>query len=63
MRLLIELLRPAGAELARRWVSALLLVPDEDREAVVQRVEASIVRTYTSDTGLTEPATENGDGA
>lgn len=46
LRLLIELLRPAGPELARRWLSALLLVPEHEREQVVDSVEAEIVNQY-----------------
>lgn len=45
--MLIELLRPCGAELARRWVAALLLVPVEEREAVVHSIEARIAALYT----------------
>ncbi len=45
-RMLVELLRPAGPELARRWVAALLLVPEGEREGVVSAVERSIVEEY-----------------
>ena len=44
--MLVELLRPAGPELARRWLSALLLVPIEEREAVVREIEQHLVRLY-----------------
>jgi hypothetical protein len=44
--MLTELLRPAGAELARRWVAALLLVPADEREDVVNAVEQQIVKSY-----------------
>ena len=37
--MLIELLRPAGPALARRWLAALLLAPESDREAIVESVE------------------------
>ena len=63
MRLLIELLRPAGAESARRWVAALLLVPEEEREAVIERVETSIVRTYAADEAPTGARPRAGDDA
>lgn len=46
LRMLIELLRPAGPALARRWVAALLLVPDNERESVVSAVERRIVDEY-----------------
>lgn len=44
--MLIELLRPTGPELARRWVAALLLVPEDERADVVDSVEKRIVETY-----------------
>jgi len=46
LQLLIELLRPAGIELARRWVAALVLVPESDRAAVVEAVERQITREF-----------------
>ncbi|MEZ6233364.1 MAG: hypothetical protein R3B68_04160 [Phycisphaerales bacterium] len=46
LRLLIELLRPTGPELARRWLSALMLVPEAERASVVAAVEGQIVREY-----------------
>lgn len=48
-RLLVELLKPAGVELGRRWLAPLLHVPEEEREEVVRSVEAEIVRTYAAD--------------
>lgn len=42
LKLLIELMKPAGPELARRWVAALMLVPEGEREQVVEAVEAQI---------------------
>lgn len=44
--MLVELLRPAGMELARRWLAALLCVPSSEREQVVAAIEARIARTY-----------------
>jgi hypothetical protein len=44
--MLVELLRPATPELARRWVAALLLVPESERAAVVESIESRIVDTY-----------------
>lgn len=46
VRMLIELMRPAGPELARRWVAALTLVPEAERESVVEAVERRIVDEY-----------------
>jgi hypothetical protein len=46
LRLLVELLQPAGPELARRWLAALMLVPPEEREQVVASVEARLVKVY-----------------
>lgn len=55
LRMLIELLRPSGAELARRWVAVLLLVPTEEREAVVASIERRIAELY-ADPADDEPA-------
>ena len=49
LRLLVDLLKPVGPEIARRWVAALLLVPEEERLAVIESVETEIVRQYASD--------------
>lgn len=49
VRLLVELLKPAGPELARRWLAALLLVHKEDRENVVSAVERQLARLYPLD--------------
>lgn len=46
VKLLLELLRPCGVELARRWVAALMLVPVDEREAVVSAIEARLAREY-----------------
>lgn len=48
-RMLVELLRLAGGtgpELVRRWVAALLSVPADEREAVVEAVEARLLEEY-----------------
>lgn len=50
-RLLIELLRPAGPELARRWLAALMLVPAEQRGAVVEAVERQIADEFATSSG------------
>lgn len=44
--MLIELLRPAGVELSRRWLAALLLVPEHERRSVVESIEARIASLY-----------------
>jgi hypothetical protein len=41
-----ELLQPAGPDLARRWLVALLMVPREEREAIVAAVERRIGEAY-----------------
>lgn len=46
-KMLTELLRPAGPELARRWLAALLLAPVEEREGIVAAVEQKISEMYT----------------
>jgi hypothetical protein len=46
VRMLTELLKPGGVELARRWLAALLLVPAAEREEVVKAVETRIVAEY-----------------
>lgn len=43
---LIELLRPAGPDLARRLVAALLLAPVEEREGIVEAIEARMVELF-----------------
>jgi len=50
-RTLVELLRASqggGIDLARRWLAALMLVPDGDRESVVSAIESRIVQQYTA---------------
>lgn len=49
VRLLVELLRPVGPELARRWLAALLIVHQKDREEVVSAVERELARLYPLD--------------
>lgn len=46
LRMLVELLRPVGPELARRWLAALLLIPADEREAAVEAIETRIAQTY-----------------
>jgi hypothetical protein len=51
VRTIVEFLRPGTPDLSRRWISALLLVPEAEREAVVASVERRIVETYASGQG------------
>lgn len=51
LKMLVELLRPAGAELGRRWLAALLLVPAGERDAVVAAVERRIVEEFCGERG------------
>ncbi|MEM1331090.1 MAG: hypothetical protein AAGG07_11060 [Planctomycetota bacterium] len=51
LRLLVDLLKPTGAELGRRWLAALLSVPEGERAALVEAVEARILEEY----GESEP--------
>ncbi len=44
--MIVELMRPAGADLARRWLAALLLAPEDEREDVVASVEARMSELY-----------------
>lgn len=46
VRAIIELLRPASPDLARRWLAALLVVPVPDRAALVEAIERRIADTY-----------------
>ena len=62
VKLLIGLLRPMGAELARRWVAALMMVPAEERLDVVGAVEERITRVYGAarESGVIAKAMEDG---
>lgn len=44
--MLIELIRPTGPELARRWMAALVMVPPDQRQAVLDAVEAQIAEEF-----------------
>lgn len=54
--MLIEMLRPGGPELMRRWVAALLLAPRLEREEIVNEVEGRLVELYAAP--LIEPESE-----
>jgi hypothetical protein len=47
--MLVEFMKPGVQELAQRWLSALLVVPGPERQAVVEAVEAQIVEEYATD--------------
>jgi len=44
--MIAELMRPAGPDLVRRWVAALLAAPEPEREAIVESVERRIAELY-----------------
>ncbi len=44
--MLVELLRPAGAELGRRWLACLMLAPESEREAIVRSIEQRMAELY-----------------
>lgn len=46
--MIVELLRPGGTDLARRWLAALLVVPADEREGVVEAIETRVVEQYAS---------------
>ena len=46
VRMLVDLLQPTGPDLARRWLAALSMVPKDEREDVIQSVEAEILKQY-----------------
>ncbi len=50
--MLIELLQPTGPDLARRWLAALLLVPRDERQSVVESVERRIASMFDPDAPL-----------
>jgi len=54
--MLVELLQPAGPDLVRRLAAALMLVPRDEREAVVSAVERRIVETYAGSVDAPAPA-------
>jgi hypothetical protein len=49
LRMLVELLQPAGPDLARRWVAALLAVARDDRAALVEEIERRVAARYGDD--------------
>jgi hypothetical protein len=59
--MLIELIRPAGAELARRWLAALMIAPEDERPGIVDEIESTMVSLYRSGRGVS-PADDAGVG-
>ncbi len=49
--MLSELLKSGGVELARRWIAALMLAPEDERETIVSEVERRMAREYRSGAG------------
>ncbi len=47
MALMLELCKPESMPLVRRWVAALMLVPEDQRESIVQAVETQIVADFS----------------
>ncbi len=46
--MLLDLCKPESMPLIRRWVAALMLVPEDQRESIVQAVEKQIVTDFTN---------------
>jgi hypothetical protein len=42
-------MKPIGMETARRWIAALMLVPEDQREAMVDAVESQILAEFGGD--------------
>lgn len=67
--MLVELLQPAGPDLARRWLAALLSIPRDERLAAVEAIEHRIATLYAhhdatlnpTDHPSAEPAAHPGD--
>jgi len=60
VKALVELLRGQTPDLARRWLSALLIVPERERESVVSAVERGIVAEYPQTVESNERITRAG---
>lgn len=44
--MLVELLRPSGAELGRRWLACLMMAPESERKAIVESIERRMAELY-----------------
>lgn len=53
--MLVELLRAGSPELIRRWVGALMMVPESERPSVVKAVTERIAHEYASETAEEDP--------
>lgn len=48
LSMMLELCKPESMGMVRRWVSALMLVPEGERAGVVRAVEKQIVEEFGS---------------
>lgn len=46
LTMMLELCKPESMGMVRRWVAALMLVPEDQREGIVQAVEKQIVDDF-----------------
>lgn len=46
MVLMLELCKPESMPLVRRWVAALMLAPEAERESIVLAVEKQMVKDF-----------------
>jgi len=44
--MMLELCKPESMGMVRRWVAALMLVPEDQRKGIVQAVEKQIVDDF-----------------
>ncbi len=58
--MIVELMRAGGPDLVRRWVAALLSVPEAERETIVESVEGRIAEVYHAPDGAGEAAADGG---
>lgn len=58
--MLVELLQPAGPDLARRWLAALLSIPRDERLTAVEAIEHRIATLYAQHDDTLDAATEPG---
>lgn len=56
-------MKPVGTERARRWLAALAMVPEDERDEVIERVEAAILEQYDPSFNETYDRTPNDDRA
>ena len=46
LKMMLELCQPESMGMVRRWVAALMLAPEGERESIVQAVEKQIVDEF-----------------